>query len=165
MLGGARSSDCCRTREPRRRVGAAGWCCSAANRDRKSRLADEYATRVAADGALVVWGCCWELGGAPAYWPWTEALRGVIAQRSAAGADELGQLLPELQRPAVESAPEHAESARFRLFEAVVQFLRMASTEQPVVVVLEDLHAADEPSLVLLQYVAVLPRGCVFSLS
>ena len=71
----------------------------------KSRLADEYATRVASDGALVVWGRCWELGGAPAYWPWTAALRDVIGQRSAAGADELGQLLPELQRPAVESGP------------------------------------------------------------
>ena len=129
----------------------------------KSRLADEYATRVAADGALVAWGRCWELGGAPAYWPWTEALRGVIAQRSAAGADELGQLLPELQQPAVESAPEHAESARFRLFEAVVQFLRMTSTEQPVVVVLEDLHAADEPSLLLLQYVARAGRGSACS--
>ena len=125
----------------------------------KSRLADEYATRVAADGALVAWGRCWELGGAPAYWPWTEALRDVIGQRSAAGADELGQLLPELQRPAVESAPEHAESARFRLFEAVVQFLRMTSTEQPVVVVLEDFHAADEPSLLLLQYVARAVAG------
>ena len=125
----------------------------------KSRLADEYATRVASDGALVAWGRCWELGGAPAYWPWTEALRDVIAQRSAAGADELGQLLPELQQPAVESAPEDAEAARFRLFEAVVQFLRLTSTEHPVLVVLEDLHAADEPSLLLLQYVARAAAG------
>ena len=54
---------------------------------------------------------------------------------------------------AAETAPEHADAARFRLFEAVVHFLRTMTSEQPLVIVLEDLHAADEPSLVLLEYV------------
>ena len=126
----------------------------------KSRLADEFATGAMTGGAVIAWGRCWELGGAPAYWPWTEALRGIIAQRSAVGAEQLGQLLPELAGPTVEVAAEHAETARFRLFEAVVQYLRMASAEHPLVVVLEDLHAADEPSLLLLQYVSRAVAGC-----
>ena len=119
----------------------------------KSHLADEFSTRAAAAGALVAWGRCWELGGAPAYWPWTEALRIVIGEGSLDGVEELAQLLPERSGPSIETAPEHADAARFRLFEGVVRLLRSVSCEQPLVIVLEDVHTADEPSLVLLEFV------------
>jgi eukaryotic-like serine/threonine-protein kinase len=69
----------------------------------------------------------------------------------------LGQLLPEL-RDLFPDLPEppvlEAESARFRLFEAVSTFLRNAARSQPLVLVLDDLHAADEPSLLLLRFLA-----------
>jgi predicted ATPase len=39
----------------------------------KTRLADELCAR--ATDERVTWGRCWEAGGAPAYWPWIEALR------------------------------------------------------------------------------------------
>jgi predicted ATPase len=42
----------------------------------KTRLADEFSTRAKAEGALALWGRCWEAGGAPAYWPWIQSLRG-----------------------------------------------------------------------------------------
>ena len=51
--------------------------------------------------------------------------------------------------PAMES-----EGARFRLFEAASSFLRSAAHARPIVLVLDDLHAADEPSLLLLRFVA-----------
>jgi DNA-binding SARP family transcriptional activator len=41
----------------------------------KSRLADEFAARAKERGALILWGRCWEAGGAPAYWPWVQSLR------------------------------------------------------------------------------------------
>ena len=73
------------------------------------------------------------------------------------GAANLAQLLPELRDrlPDVpEPPPLQAEGARFRLFEAVASFLTRAAEARPLVVVLDDLHAADEPSLLLLRYVA-----------
>ena len=46
------------------------------------------------------------------------------------------------------------EAARFRLFDAATSFLKRAATRRPIVLVIDDLHAADEPSLLLLQFVA-----------
>ena len=51
-------------------------------------------------------------------------------------------------------APLDSEGARFRLFDAVAEFLRAASASRPILLVLDDLHAADAPSLLLLQFVA-----------
>src|SRR5262249_51431325 len=42
----------------------------------KTRLVDELSAVAAAQGALVLWGRCWEGGGAPAYWPWLQLIRG-----------------------------------------------------------------------------------------
>ena len=41
----------------------------------KTRLADAFSGEARRAGARVLWGRCWEGGGAPAYWPWVEALR------------------------------------------------------------------------------------------
>src|SRR5919201_902741 len=70
----------------------------------KSRLADEFASRAKQRGANVLWGRCWEAGGASAYWPWVQALRSLVrakdpeALRMLLGdrAPDLAQLLPEL---------------------------------------------------------------------
>src|SRR6266516_2781422 len=47
----------------------------------KSRLADELATLAKERGARVLWGRCWEAGGAPAYWPWIQALRAYVREQ------------------------------------------------------------------------------------
>jgi hypothetical protein len=44
----------------------------------KSGLVDEFASRAEDRGARVLWGRCWEAGGAPAYWPWVQAIRSYI---------------------------------------------------------------------------------------
>jgi DNA-binding SARP family transcriptional activator len=131
----------------------------------KSWLADELMRRATARGTGVLVGRCWEAGGAPAYWPWSQSLRAYVraadpdALRTqlGAGAAELSQLLPELREllPDVPEVPSlDSEGARFRLFEAVSSFLRSATQAQPLVVVLDDLHSADEPSLLLLRFIA-----------
>ncbi|PWU25180.1 MAG: hypothetical protein C5B48_02610 [Candidatus Rokuibacteriota bacterium] len=131
----------------------------------KSRLADELAARARARGAGVLVGRCWEAGGAPAYWPWVQSLRVLIRETDpetlraqlGAGAPDLAQLLPELRHlfPDLPEPPAmEAESARFRLFEAASAFLKRAADSRPLVLVLDDLHAADQPSLLLLQFLA-----------
>jgi DNA-binding SARP family transcriptional activator len=131
----------------------------------KSRLSDELARRARERGARVLVGRCWEAGGAPAYWPWVQALRAHVRDRDrdalrlelGAGAAEVAQMLPELRELFGDlSDPPllSPEAARFRLFEKLAGFLVRAAASQPLVLVLDDLHAADEPSLLLLQFVA-----------
>ena len=73
------------------------------------------------------------------------------------GAPEIAQVLPGLREvlPDLEepTAPE-SEGARFRLFDAVASFLRAAAETRPLALIFDDLHAADTPSLLLLQFVA-----------
>jgi DNA-binding SARP family transcriptional activator len=116
----------------------------------KSRLADELASRAKGFGVRVLWGACWEAGGAPAYWPWVQALRVFVrdADPAIVGAGELTELLSAGER--VDS-----EAARFRLFDATAAFMRRAAAAQPLLVVLDDLHAADAASLLLLEFAAV----------
>jgi DNA-binding SARP family transcriptional activator len=101
----------------------------------KSRLADEVASRAKDAGLRVLWGRSASAEGAPAYWLWSQALRPLAGE------------LPELN--ATTSA-----DARFRLFVAVAAALRARSDAQPIFLVLDDLHNADEPSLELLDFLA-----------
>jgi predicted ATPase len=100
----------------------------------KTQLADELASRAKARGAKILWGRGWHGGGAPPFWPWSQAMR--TAKRS----------LPE---PASDD-----EAGRFRFFEAVTEVLRAETTDQPVLLVLDDLQAADEDTLLLLEFLA-----------
>jgi hypothetical protein len=116
----------------------------------KSRLMDEFADAARDRGCSVLIGRCWDGGGAPAYWPWVQVVR-------AAGGD-FETLASSLERDrearsSVSDAVDPA-AARFRLFDRVARFLSERSTAAPVVVVVDDLHAADEPSMLLLRFLA-----------
>ena len=103
----------------------------------KSRLLEQLAGEAAASGARLAVGRCWEAGGAPAYWPWIQVFRelGIPDEPSGSGAAPLG--------------PGGVE-ARFAAFDRAVRALRAAAREAPLALVLDDLHAADAPSLLLL---------------
>jgi DNA-binding SARP family transcriptional activator len=131
----------------------------------KSRLAEELVGRARARGARVLHGRCWEAGGAPVYWPWVQPLRAYVGETAPAAlraqlgshASDLTQLLPELRElfPDLPRPPAlDSDGARFRLFEAMSACLRRAAEDQPLVLVLDDLHAADEASLLLLLFLA-----------
>jgi tetratricopeptide (TPR) repeat protein len=82
---------------------------------------------------------------------------GLLRDQLGRGAPDLAQLLPELSDVYGEfhvPPSSDPEGARFRLFEATASFLRSASMTQPLVLVLDDLHAADAPSLLLLRFLA-----------
>src|SRR6266545_74482 len=131
----------------------------------KSRLAAELAARAPTLGARVVWASCWDGGGAPAYWPWVQALRAAGAGRDPVelaadlgrGAGEVLRLAPELAAlPAPPPDPPRLEpeQARFRLFDAVASYLRATAGRTPLLLVVDDLHWADVPSLLLLRFLA-----------
>jgi DNA-binding SARP family transcriptional activator len=131
----------------------------------KSRLAEEVVGRARRRGARVLVGRCWEAGGAPAYWPWLQALRPYVRDSDAnalraelgPGAADVAQIIPELRQrfpDLPEPASLESEGARFRLFDATAEFFSNASRNRPIVLVLDDLHAADAPSLLLLQFLA-----------
>ncbi len=128
----------------------------------KTRTAEEVAAYARDRGAQVLWGPCHEGEGAPAYWPWVQILRQALREADANPDDERGtagdiaQLLPELSdegtRPlASEVHPEHA---RFRLFDAISTFLKGSAERRPLVLILDDLHWADRPSLLIFQFLA-----------
>jgi tetratricopeptide (TPR) repeat protein len=101
----------------------------------KSRLAEHVSAEAAARGARVAWGRAWEAGGAPAYWPWIQIFRELNL-----GVDPF-------------AAPTHfgavAAEARFAAFDRAIRSLRSAAARGPLGLVLDDLHAADAPSILL----------------
>jgi tetratricopeptide (TPR) repeat protein len=114
----------------------------------KTRLADALAELAASRGFTVAWGRCWEAGGAPAFWPWAQVERTLDPTESGAAS-----LLSSSAAHAASSAAD-AEQTRFRVFDAVTQRLMRASAATPLLVVIDDAHAADLPSLHLLRFVA-----------
>ena len=131
----------------------------------KSRLAEELIAQARGRGARVLVGRCWEAGGAPAYWPWVQSLRPYVRETDAEslraqlreGAADMVRLLPELREVLADMPPApqlESDGARFRLFDSVTAFLKSVAAARPLVLVLDDLHAADQPSLLLLQFVA-----------
>jgi DNA-binding SARP family transcriptional activator len=93
----------------------------------KTQLADEVASRAKGHGAAVRWGRGWDGGDAPAYWPWRQAIRDL---------------------------PAHDGLERFEFFTQVTDTLRKVAGAQPLILVLDDLQAADDDSLSLLEFVA-----------
>ena len=133
----------------------------------KTRLAEEAGLLAEASGLAVAWGRCQELQGVPAYWPWLQVLRAVVAEladdelREAAGdAEELGLLLPELRpRLGVREAGLAGLGSQHRVFVAVSDFLAAAARLRPRLVVLDDLQWADRSSLELLEVLVPQLRG------
>ena len=135
----------------------------------KTRLADEFSRQATEAGALVLWGRCWEGGGAPAYLPWLQILRaylrrldpGVLASQMGSAAPHLAAILPELRErlPHISSPKLEGDDARFAVFDAVSEFLLALGRDAPLVITIDDLHAADPESLRLLQYFSRGLRG------
>ncbi len=133
----------------------------------KTRCAEALADLAEDQGALVLWGRCREDAGAPPYWPWVQILRGYVAASSldevrlnmGTAAKDLAALVPELfdsshQEVPLTSARMDSTAARFRTFDAVRCFFQQATQQVPITLVLDDLHWADAPSLLLFEFLA-----------
>ena len=99
----------------------------------KSRLAIEAATYAADQGMTIAWGRCSQDDGAPALWPWATVLERLGSELPSSGT--------ERRRAERRSAPGRSWSSQ----------ILTAATEQPLLLVIDDLHWADTSSLRVLR--------------
>ena len=130
----------------------------------KTRLSVEFARRCADEQATVLVGRCDEEALVP-YQPFVEALgwyarvcpeASLRAAIPAGGGGELGAFAPEflVRLPDLPApTPMNAQGQRYRLFETVSSLLSTMSRQIPVLLLLDDLHWADKPTLSLLRHV------------
>lgn len=102
----------------------------------KTRLCREAAARAEAAGFAVAWGSCWPDGGAPPLWPWQPMLSSLDAE-----------LPPDPQNTG--AGPE-----RFARFSAVADLVAAACVRSPVLLMIDDVHAADPGAMLLARFVA-----------
>ena len=135
----------------------------------KSRLVREFSAEAAADGVLALSGACDAMVRTP-YGPFVEALDhlarvtepGELRAALGTGGGELTRLIPNLPArvgelpPPVEADPD---TERHRLHTAVTQLLTALGAGRPLLLVLEDGHWADAPTLLLLRHLARAGAG------
>ena len=129
----------------------------------KTTLAQVFAARANTRGARVLWGRSGDREGSPPYWPWAEALRALAEDGStdvqaffAPRARYLSLVLPELRERFSfdRSSVLDDESVRFHVADAVRAVLQRAARQGSILLVLEDMHWADQGSLFLLEFMA-----------
>ncbi len=129
----------------------------------KTRLASHAAIARHGEGAAVLYGRSKEELATP-YGPWIEALahyvehapEGVLPAHIERHGGELNRLIPGLASQFPEAPPPREtdpETERYLLFNAAAGLLQQAAAERPVVLLLDDLHWADKPTLALLKHV------------
>ena len=136
----------------------------------KTRLAAELGRRAHEDGALVLYGRFDEEALAT-YQPVVEMIRGwssgvslePLRERLGVRAAELGILLPEFGRAPTGDGPPaprgpDADVRRLRFFDAVAALLGEAGAHAPLVLVFDDLHWADRPTLQLIKHLVRAPQ-------
>lgn len=129
----------------------------------KTRCAEMFAELAEDQGALTLWGRCYEEPGAPPYWPWVQILRDCVQSCSANELElmvghappDAASVIPDFFGRPDESlpiGPVLSEHARFRAFDTIARFLAKSSQQTPLVLIIDNLHWADAPSLSLLEF-------------
>jgi DNA-binding SARP family transcriptional activator len=111
----------------------------------KTALAGSAAATLSADGWRLAWGNCPEADGAPAAWAWSEVLKALRPELPDADP-ALGPLLDDQ----VTTASGDAMAGRFQLHRAVAQSVAGVAATRPVLLVLDDLHRADDETISIL---------------
>lgn len=137
----------------------------------KTRVAEELGLEARRRGAAVFLGQSTQAEGAPPYWPWVQILRSLLRdlgniEFSRVAGSRLAQVLqvvPQLRDHFPDIPPiliDDEGEARFGIYDSVTQLLLDTTTRRPMVLVLDDLHWADTPSVLLLQLlVSGLPQS------
>lgn len=132
----------------------------------KSRMAEEVLRMAPGFGVLAWQGRCPEAEHAAPFWPWTEILRSDAANREQSDlrklagheAGEVARLVPDfaalLDVEVTPSAFLEPESERLRLYDGLARYFSRIAREQPLVLLLDDLHRADRATLALLRFFA-----------
>ena len=127
----------------------------------KTRLAERMSIDARRRDAAVFWGRSSQDEGAPPYWPWVQILRSLLrdlgteefGRLAGAGLADVLQVVPEFRHHFLDLIPGSVEddSTRFRIYDSVTQLLLDAAAKRPILLVLDDLHWADVPSVLLLK--------------
>jgi DNA-binding CsgD family transcriptional regulator/tetratricopeptide (TPR) repeat protein len=129
----------------------------------KTRLAQAAAGLASSKGFSVFLGQCHDGQYIPPYWPWKQLLREmlkVLPSRSSAQGKAIVNALSGIVADAHQPAQSPAipaptpEEERLRILESSTQLLRLFSERGPVLLVIDNLHCADVPSLQLLQFIS-----------
>ena len=131
----------------------------------KTRMLEEFADHARQRGAVVLRGACYDGEWQPPYGPFADAISdysrsappaefsravgkrsAILARIAPAVADSLGNL--------PEPVTLDKEEERFRLFDAIAQFVIAIAEQAPVVLILDDLHWADRGTVAMLNHVA-----------
>ena len=131
----------------------------------KTRITEEISEEAASHRLLTLVGHCYETEASAPYAPVAEIFeatarvvsRGTLWEALGDTGPEIARIMPELRRifpdmpPPIELPPEQE---RRYLFNSVTEFMGRAARMQPLLLVLEDLQWADEPTLLLVQHLA-----------
>jgi tetratricopeptide (TPR) repeat protein/ribosomal protein L40E len=131
----------------------------------KTALCEQLATYVTLRGGRTLVGHCYEEGSLSLpYLAFVEAMRSYVLSREVkdlreelgTGATDVARIVSEIrERLKVKPRPQKdPEEERYRLMQAVTGFLTNAAGIQPLLIVLEDLHDADNGTLDMLTHVS-----------
>lgn len=123
----------------------------------KTRLLEEVSAAARRRGGRIAWGHSPPSAGTPAMWPWIQAIEAVLqgcpdGEQRRWRAGEIGRLLDSASEDRRPMVPD--QGARFRLFVQVTALLEECAAAGPIVLVIDDLHWADLPSLELFAHLA-----------
>ncbi len=131
----------------------------------KTFLTEHAASYARLRDAQVLLGRCHETEAGIPYLPFVEAMRQYVLDRPeealrdelGSGAADVAKVVSEIRTripDLAEPEPLVGEQERHRLFQSVASFLAHASRENPIFLILDDLHWADRPTLLMLQHLA-----------
>jgi tetratricopeptide (TPR) repeat protein len=131
----------------------------------KTRTAAEFAATARREGTLVLWGGCYDGEWAPPFGPFAEAITAyarqaepdILREDLGFGAAPIARVIPAV-RERLPDLPEpvslQPDEERFRLLDAIGQFLSAVARHTPLLLVLDDLHWADKGTIGMLRHVA-----------
>ncbi|MEV6814965.1 BTAD domain-containing putative transcriptional regulator [Micromonospora sp. NPDC051296] len=127
----------------------------------KTSLAAEIGALARARGVPVVWGRCPDVGQAPPFWLWSQVVRALAAMPQAGATGSARRLdgFAAGPLPGLVGDAEPDPAARFHAYEAVAELVRTVAGPDGLLIVLDDLHAADPDSLLLLRFLSSILSG------